>query len=280
MKNVKIGLALGSGAAKGLAHIGVLKAFEEEGVPIYAIAGSSVGAVIGGAYASGVSVEKLETFAIRFGSKSRAGWMDPAFFFRGGGILKGDKIEGALRELTGPVSFSDLKIPFFPVTCDLITGKEVVLKEGDLQAAIRASFSIPGIFTPVRIGEHLLVDGGVVAPIPTRILREQKCDIIIGVNVSIAPSAESSISSDGVPGILDVLLQVMSITQDKIADHCMAMANVHIVPDIANFSWTDFSNSEKLIALGYEAAKRHMPIIKGMIASGKFTSFIKGLFHP
>lgn len=278
MKNPKIGLALGGGAAKGLAHIGVLKAFEEGGIPIHAIAGSSIGAVVGGCYAAGVGVSGLTEFALKFGRRSKALWMDPSFFFKGGGILKGDKIEDALRELTGHKKFSDLKIPFFAVATDLITGKEVVLKNGDLHAAIHASFSIPGIFSPVRIGDHLLVDGGVVAPIPTRILKENGCDIIVGVNVATGARVESSIATAGTPGILDVLIQVLSVTQSKMAFHCMELADIHIIPDTADQSWTDFSKHKELIELGYKAAKHHMPVIKAMIASTKFTSFFKRLF--
>ena len=278
MAKCKIGLALGSGAAKGLAHIGVLKAFEAEGVPIGDVSGSSIGAVVGGAYAAGVSVDKIIDFAIRFGNRNRAMWMDPAFMFKGGGLIKGGKIENALRELIGPLDFKDLKMPFFAVATDLVSGKEVVLKEGDLNKAIHASFSVPGIFAPVRIGEHLLVDGGVVAPIPTRVLAEMKCDLVIGVNVAIAPKAESSIFSEGNHGIIDVLLQVMSVAQGKIAYHCMETAEVHIIPDVGEYSWTDFSKAEELIELGYQSTKRHMPIIKGIVASNKAISFIKRLF--
>lgn len=278
MKGPKIGLALGSGAAKGIAHIGVLKCFEEEGVPIHAVSGSSAGAIAGGAYAAGVSIEKMTEFCKELASRHIVAWADPAFLFRGGGLIKGDKLEKALGELLGVTDFKDLKIPFYAIATDLITGNEVVLKSGDLLAAIHASYSVPGIFSPPRYNGRILVDGGVVAPVPTRVLKEAGCDIIIGVHVATSARTESSLDNDGSPGIFDVLLQVLSVGQQKIALSCMELAAVNIIPDTADCGWTDFSKTDEMVEKGYLAAKHYAPIIKGMAASSRGLSFFRRIF--
>lgn len=277
MREIKIGLALGSGAARGLAHIGVIRALEENGISIDVISGTSIGAVVGGLYAAGLTVKEISEFALEFGKKRVAYWIDPSFF-RGGGLIKGDKIEQALKELTGPIDFKGLKIPFYAVASDLVTFDAVVLAEGQLSRAVRASFAIPGIFSPVRYDGHWLIDGALVAPVPTRVLRENGCDLIIAVNVSTAPEKEESISPQDIPGILDVLMQTIYMAQQKIAEPCMRLADINIVPAVGEYGWTDFSRAADLIEAGYEAAIKVMPGIKRTISRRRRFLFLKRLF--
>lgn len=269
MRKLKVGLALGSGAARGLAHIGVIRALEENDIQVNMISGTSIGAVIGSFYAIGLTIERMTEFALGFGRKRVMFWMDPSFF-RTGGILKGEKIEQALREFAGSPDFKDLKVPFYIVTSDLITGKEVVLSEGDVFNAVRASFSIPGVFSPVRHNEQWLLDGAVVAPVPTRVLREHKCDVIIAVDVGNELSTEWALDSGGTPGTVDVMIQALSMMEQKITEPCMRLADVRIVPPLGSHSWTDFSHAEELIETGYRTTIEHIPAIKRLIWRRKY----------
>lgn len=277
MKRPKIGLALGSGAARGLAHLGVLKALEEDNVPIDVISGTSMGAVVGGLYASGLTVGRMADFAREFGGKTIAYWMDPTFF-RKGGLLKGDRIEQALGELVGPLSFKDLKVPFYAVASDLSTGNEVIFSEGELVRAIRASFAVPGIFAPVKYRDSWLVDGALTDPIPTKILRDVKCGFIIAVNVCTLPGKEDIVSEDN-PSIADVMMQVLSITQQKLSEPCMKLADINIIPDVGNYNWTSFAKTDELIDVGYRAAKMAMPAIKRRLSWSRFLPFASHIFR-
>lgn len=279
MRKIKVGLALGSGAARGLAHIGVIKALAESGIRIDVIAGASIGAVVGSLYAAGQTIEQMEKFASDFGGRNIAYWMDPSFF-RGGGLLKGEKIEQAFVDLAGPRNFKDLNIPFYAVASDLVTGGEVVLSDGNVFRAVRASFSIPGIFAPVKHGKHWLIDGAVTAPVPTRILREEKCDVIIAVNVCTEPDKFESNTSDEKPKIFEVLMQSLAAIQKKLAEPNMKLADIGIVPDVGNFDWTDFSQAHKLVEEGYTSTLKLVPSIKKIISRKSkllfFSRLIKG----
>lgn len=277
MGKITIGLALGSGAAHGIAHIGVIRALEENGIYPNVIAGSSIGAVVGGLYATGLTVAKMEKAALEFGKKRISYWMDPSFFRRGG-LLKGDKIEQALEELTGPLGFDELRIPFYALASDLVSGKEIVLDKGDLVKAIRASFAIPGIFAPVKINDRWLIDGATVEPVPTKVLHDKKCDVIIAVNVMRIPETARTFSIDKEPKILDVLMQALISSQQRMAEPCMKLANIRIAPDMRDYDWTDFRHAGELIEIGYDAAMSKMSAIKKKVSLKKKLFFFKGLF--
>jgi len=178
---MKIGLALGSGGARGLAHIGVLRVLEREKIPIDLIAGSSMGALIGGIYASGMDAVTLEEIALNISWQQTARFFTPTI--SKAGLVDGNKIEKLLETFIGRIIFSKLKIPFVTVTTDIENGKEVIIKTGKVSRAIRASCSIPGIFTPLKYGNRYLVDGGLVNPVPVDVARRSGADIVIGVNV-------------------------------------------------------------------------------------------------
>jgi NTE family protein len=276
MGKLKIGLALGSGAARGLSHIGVIRALEENDINVNVLAGTSIGSVASGMYAAGMSVEQMTAFAREFGKKRISYWIDPSFFRRGG-LLKGNKIEQALEDLMGPITFQDLKIPLYIVASDLLTGKEVVLSEGDVIRAIRASFAIPGVFAPVKYNGMWLIDGATVAPVPTRILHQKKCDVIIAVNVTNSSESDATFSLDKEPKIIDVLMQALVASQQKMAEPCMRLAQVNIVPELGDYDWTNFSRSDELIEVGYNSTMEQMPRIKRIVSRKKRFFFFR---HP
>ncbi len=176
----KIGLVLGSGSARGLAHIGVLSVFEKYGIRPYCIAGTSIGAAIGALYCSGMSPEQMRRMAIT------TEWQDLLdFTVPKTGFLAGNKFEKYIQELTGNCRFSDLKIPLRVVATDIKNSNIVVFSAGNVAKAVRASVSIPGVFSPVKIDKHELVDGALVDPLPIGVARDMGAEIIVAVDVSI-----------------------------------------------------------------------------------------------
>lgn len=181
----KIGLALASGGARGAAHVGVLKVLEREGIKPCAIAGSSIGAMVGGAYAAGASVERIEQEWLNTNLPKVVRSFLPTF--PRAGLSSGGELRKYLRSMFGDLRIEDLKIPFAAVACDIDTGEAVVLREGPLVDALRASTAIPGIFFPVGWEGRFLVDGGLVEPLPVRICRELGAEIVIGVDITPRP---------------------------------------------------------------------------------------------
>ncbi len=183
-QNFKVGVALSGGAAKGLAHIGVLKALEEAGIRIDCIAGSSMGALIGAAYASGIPIDTLEKIAVNTDWKTVAKLFVPGFSTSG--LINGKKVKELLYTFYGDKKIEDLPIPFAATATDISTGKLFVINRGSLLEAVRASISIPIVFTPVKYKEIFLVDGGVVNPVPIDVVREMGADYVIAVLVIFA----------------------------------------------------------------------------------------------
>ena len=182
-KKLKIGLALGSGAARGLAHIGVLKALIEEGISIDYISGSSIGALVGAYFASKGEVATLEEMVLGIDWRKLARLIDPNLIFMLKGLIHGQKIKELLQAIIGDIEFKDLKIPLAVVATDINTGEEVVIKEGSVIEAVRASISMPAIFMPVKYGRRFLIDGGVVNPVPAGVVRNMGATFVIACNV-------------------------------------------------------------------------------------------------
>jgi len=178
----KIGLALGGGGARALAHIGVLKFFSENRIPIHAIAGTSMGALIGAVYAAGLPVEQMVEIANNTDWKLTAKMMMPTLARTG--FIEGTRIQEFIKTLVGDLNIDDLKIPFAAVATDVMTGEEIIIQQGSLTKAVRASISIPAIFTPFCYRNKFLVDGGLVNPVPTNVVRNMRVDIVIAVNVT------------------------------------------------------------------------------------------------
>lgn len=189
---LKIGLALAAGGARGSAHTGVMKVLEREGISISAIAGSSIGAIVGAAYAAGIPISKVEQEWHEDMLAKAARSFLPTLSLAG--LSSGKEKRKVLQELLGDRRIEDLKIPFAAVACDIDTGEAVVIDHGPLIDAVQASASIPGIFEPVRVGDRLLVDGGLVEPLPVKACRELGADFVIAVDIvpTLRPTSETS----------------------------------------------------------------------------------------
>ncbi len=268
----KVGLALSGGAARGIAHIGVLQVFREEQIPIDMIAGTSAGAAIGAVYAAGQDIDRMAAYAIDAGWKRLAPLIDPSFPKTG--FIKGRKITGLLSTYVGGnIRFSDLKIPLACVATDIDTGEEVVIKSGLLLEALRASISIPGIFTVVRREGRHLVDGGLTTPVPVNVVRQMGADFIIAVNVNpefsnrIGKGSQKRIEAHKEPNIFQIMMQSIYITTNAVARHSLEHADIVIEPDLSNIGAGDFQKAEELINKGQRAAQEAIPEIKEKLES-------------
>lgn len=200
-RGLKIGLALGSGSARGLAHVGVIMALEAYNIPIDIIAGTSIGSVIGGLYASGATIRQLEEVALSIKKSKTLFLIDPVFPHSG--LISGDRIEKMLNQFgIKDKTFDDLKIPFAAVATDVESGAKVILNQGKVIDAVRASISIPGIFTPVKYQNYYLVDGGVVDPVPVDVVKMMGADIIIAVSLAKISPYNAVLMVDKETGLL------------------------------------------------------------------------------
>jgi NTE family protein len=260
-KRLKIGLALGSGGAKGLSHIGIIKTLEKHGIPIDAIAGTSIGAVIGAYYAAHKDSKKLEEVAVTFYKKKGFALFDPTMQ---GGLIRGQKIEVLLSEMLKDVSFDSLKIPFTAVATDVNTAEPVIIKSGDLVKALRASISVPGFFQPVWQEKKLLADGGLSNPVPVEIVRSMGADIVIGVNLDTVYIDKPFTK---LPSLATIPLHSVNILRHHLALHSAKTADIVITPktlQVGLIGWKYFFDrrkAEELIAFGEEAAEMHIPAI-------------------
>jgi len=257
MASRKIGLALGGGAARGFAHIGVLKVLAENNIPIDLIAGTSVGSVVGGALAAGMTPDQIADLG-----RGVAWWKLSRPPFSPRGILSNSGL-GELISRQFPVTrFEDLKIPFGAVACDIETGEEVVLKtQGDLAPAIRASCAIPGVFTPVDIDGRTLVDGGVVAPIPSRAVREMGADLVIAVDVI----ACGSVNWGKPTTLLGVIFQSVMMMLRAASMNQHYDADIVIIPQISHIRPDELGRMDDLVKAGEEAARERIDEIKALV---------------
>jgi len=308
MKKKKIGLALGSGGAKGLSHIGVLKVLEREGIEVSYISGSSAGALIGGLYAKGYSAKDLEKLALDIGKNKEEFYKLFDFSKSLQGIIKGEKILEYLDNILEGSSFTNLKIPFISLAVDLITGEKVIIKEGKVSEAIRASISIPVIFHPYPWKDKLLIDGGVLSPVPVKELRDlYKPDIIIGVSLHKRtiwkPKREIQIDipyqpnniTEKItykmtqtklfrefqqrlnpllnPSLFEVLMQTIDIMNYELENQNLKNADLVIVPEVQNFGTFDFDKASDIIALGEKAMEENLSSLMKLIEKKKFIFF-------
>ena len=248
----KVGVALGGGFARGLAHIGVLKVLEEEQIPIDYLAGTSVGSVIGAGYASGISAKELEEVAhlVRFKDFSR--WTFSRF-----GLFSNDKMSIFLGKVLRCKSFEELKIPLAIAATDIITGDAAVFTSGDLVDPVRASCAYPGMFQPVQIGSRLLVDGLLAHAVPAMPLREMGAERVISVHL-----AAHWVKPRGPRHVFDVIGQCFSIAQDRMCGPWRAASDVVMEPEIGDFGYDDFARAPDLIRAGELACRAAMPQIR------------------
>jgi NTE family protein len=267
IKKKKVGLALSGGGARGLAHVGVLDMLKKEGIPIDLIAGTSSGAIIGAAYAWSQDTDRMIQDALEANWKKMAPLIDPSMPRTG--LIKGKKIRDLIATYVGgDVEFSDLKIPFACVATDIDTGEEVVINSGPVPDALRASISIPGIFTVVKHGDRYVVDGGLTTPVPVEVVRRMGADFIIAVNVNpdvsgrMGKTYRHRIEAHKEPNIIQVIMQSIYITTYAAGHHSLEKADIVIVPDLAHIGGSDFNRAPEMITRGREAAQKAIPEIK------------------
>lgn len=263
MSRKKIGLALGSGGARGLAHIGVIKVLRQNDIPIDFIAGSSVGSLIGGLFSTYENIEKVE----RIGKEFNWGdwintFLDPTL---GLGFIKGEKVETQLRNLVGETKIEDLKIPFRALATDLNTGESIVMDKGDLVKAIRASSSVPILFPPEKIDNRYLVDGGMSNPVPVETVREMGADIVIAVNLDAVYFLNERKSTTNSPSVMSILRNSVFLLRHHLADKEVRGADIVIEPDIPYIMDLDFVGKESIISGGEEAASHQIEKIKNLL---------------
>jgi len=217
-KKKKVGLVLGSGGAKGLSHIGVIKFLEDNDIKIDFITGSSIGALIGGAYASGLSIKEIEDIALETDLTSTAKLFSPGF--GKSGLVTGSKVQDFLTSILGDKNIEYLKIPFTAIATDIITGEEILFNKGNLVEAIRASISIPIVFQPVIWNNLVLVDGGLVNPVPINVAREMGADYIIAVNILSSKNKHDSKPDKKFDNKIDLdkPLEIIPVLQRKLED--------------------------------------------------------------
>lgn len=262
MKKRKVGLALGGGAARGLAHIGVLEILEKEGIPIDMIAGTSAGAAIGALYAEGKDASVIKGLTLDLSWRRLASLVDIALPRTG--FIRGRKIKDLLALLIGrDIKFSDLKIPFACVATDIMTGEEVVIDHGSVLDGIRASISIPAIFTVVKWKGRYLVDGGLANPVPVSVVRAMGADFIIAVNV-VPTIGDRTQRVEGVkePRLFGIIMQSLYIASYSAVKISLEGADIVIEPRMANVTYGDFSRAEECILHGALATQGSIPEIK------------------
>ena len=249
---VRIGLALGGGAARGFAHIGVIKALEAQGIVPDIVVGTSAGSVVGALYAAGNNGFKLNRMALEMDEAAISDWAVP-LFAKSSGVLKGEAIQRYINRAVRNAPIEKFPIAFGAVATDLQNGKPILFQRGNAGMAVRASSSVPGVFQPVKIGDKTYVDGGLVAPVPVRYAREMGADFVIAVNISADPDAQPSTTS------LDVVLQTFAIMGQTINRLEMKDADIVITPSLGAMKGSDFSGRNLAILAGEQAAASIMP---------------------
>jgi NTE family protein len=280
----RIGLALGAGAARGWAHIGALHELKAMGLVADVVVGSSIGALVGGCFAAG-RLDELESFARSLNKRRVFGLLD--FSFSGAGLIGGDRLRVRLQESIGSMRIEDLPMRFAGVATELDTGHEVWLRRGSLVEAMRASYALPGVFEPVRIGHRWLIDGAVVNPVPVSVARALGAERVVALSIAVDGAGRGATRHDGVeadpaddeappaarrgggllrrgrsganaPGLASVMVNAFNITQDRLMRSRLAgdPPDVLINLKVGRIGVFDFDRAAELIALGREAVRR------------------------
>ena len=250
----KIGLALGAGGLRGLAHVGVLRVLERENIPIDYVAGCSIGSLIGALHCAGLDSETIYKLAKHL---KRRHWID--FVIPKMGIISGDRVLAMLRLLTKQKQFEELATPLAVIATDLGNGKEVVFTEGDVATAVRASVSVPGVFVPYQLGDIMYVDGAVLNPTPIDIARKMGADFVIAVD--LAHRGETG----PITNLFDVIIQAINIMERQMFKQRQEECDVLIRPNVAHLSPRSFEAIDECVALGEQAAEELLPEIKRIL---------------
>jgi len=252
----RIGLALGGGAARGFAHIGVIEVLEENGIHPDLVVGTSAGSLVAALYASGHDGRALERLADGMDESTITDW---AFPLRG--MIRGEALARYVRQNTGGKSIEQMRLPLGIVATDLADGTPILFQRGDVGTAVRASSSVPAVFQPVKIGEREYVDGGLVAPVPVRYARQMGADLVIAVDISSPP--DGAATGDA----MRMLLQTFSIMGRSINNFELREADVVVRPRLTGISSADFAARKRSIAAGREMALAMLGDIKAKISS-------------
>lgn len=265
LAGVRVGLALGSGAALGYGVIGLLKVLEREGLYPDVIAGTSMGALLGSFYAAGRSVEEIAEIARGITRARFYGLADVTFPWKG--LVKGQRVHGFLKSVLGDVTFEELQLPFACAATDIETGDPVILREGPVVEAVRASVSLPFFMNPFYYQGRHLVDGGLIHPVPTSLLKELGADLYLSVNLTTRPSLKRFRHSRRYgkvrgPHILNILLKTIFTMQYEISRARAEFSHLILAPDLSRFVWSDFHRAEEIMQAGEAFAEEMLPRIK------------------
>jgi NTE family protein len=254
-KPPRIGLALGGGAARGFAHIGVIQVLEENGIKVDLVAGTSAGSLVAALYASGKGGKEMQTLAE---GMDEGGITDWSFPLRG--LIRGEALARFIRDKTGGRGIEQMALPLGIVATDLSDGSAILFRSGDTGTAVRASSAVPAVFQPVRIGQREYVDGGLVSPVPVRFAREMGAQFIIAVDITSPPEKDP-------PGdAFRMLMQTFSIMGRSINMFELREADAVIRPKLDGVSSADFTARRRAIQAGREAAQALLPLLRQRIA--------------
>lgn len=254
VKKPKIGLALGGGAAKGFAHIGVIKVLEAAGLTPDLVTGTSAGSVVGSLYASGLSGMQLQSRAMKLDEANLVDWT-----FSSTGVIKGERLKHWINAQVANKTIEQLPRPFGVVATELDSGRKVVFRRGNTGQAVCASASVPNVFMPVKIGSTYYVDGGLVSPVPVSAAREMGADFVIAVDISSRPR------KGAVTGFLSMLDQSLNIMNGQALAHELHHADVVIRPQVQNIGTAQFDARHQAILEGERAAQAALPLIRHLL---------------
>jgi NTE family protein len=290
-KRKRIGLALGGGGARGLAHIGVLRVLDSEKIPIDLIVGTSIGALVGGAYASGISPDELrkrvdaylnstefQSSAMKALETAHAkgelgltgriqSYLRNTFYLIQAmfkpGILSNENFQTTIDYFIPDIQIQETRIPFRAVATDLVSGEQIIFPHGPLRQAVMASCAVPGAIAPLKEGERLLSDGGIICLVPSSVARQEGADIVISVAV------DRYIGSEELRNVVDVYYRVIEIMGEKLKNYELAEADVVILPEVADLHWSNFSQAMDLIDNGEKAAREKLDDIRNAMPGVK-----------
>jgi NTE family protein len=252
----KIGLALGGGAARGFAHVGVIAALEDAGIKPDFVVGTSAGSLVAAMYASGKNAAQLEQIAMDMEEATITDWTLP-FFNRG--VIRGEALGRYVNLQVGNLPIERMVLPLGIVSTDLRTGLGVLFQRGDTGMAVRASSAVPSVFTPVKIGTQEYVDGGLVSPVPVRYARQMGAELVIAVDISSAPEGNAADSQ------LQILLQTFAIMGKSINSFELKEADLLVRPDLLGVKGGDFAAKRRSIDAGKNAMQRMVPQLKALL---------------
>jgi len=252
----RIGLALGGGAARGFAHIGVIQVLEENGIRPDLVAGTSAGSLVAAMYASGKSGPEMANLALAMDEGAITDWAFPTR-----GLIRGEALARYVREQTGGKNIEQMRLPLGIVATDLDSGAAILFQRGDTGVAVRASSAVPAVFQPVRIGAREYVDGGLVSPVPVRFARQMGAELVIAVDISSPP--DGAVTSD----VMKMLLQTFAIMGRSISSFELREADIVLRPSLVGVGSADFTARKRAIQAGRDAATVALQALRARIAA-------------